>query len=71
MMWGYGVWGMIFMGLFWLGVIALVIWAINSTRDTRHSQDASTGAIGILEKRYARGEIDTDEFQERRAELEG
>ena len=30
MMWGYGGWGMIFMGLFWLGVVALVIWGIKS-----------------------------------------
>ena len=70
MMWGYGVWGMIFMGLFWLGVVALVIWGIRSTGSTRDPQNSSTSAIGILEQRYATGEIDTEEFRERRAQLE-
>jgi putative membrane protein len=71
MMWGYGGWGMIFMGLFWLGVVALVIWGIRSKGHARDSQDLSTHAMEILEQRYARGEIDTDEFRERREALEG
>jgi putative membrane protein len=62
--------GMIFMALFWFGVVALVVWGIRSTGDTRAHQDASSRAVEILEQRYARGEIDTDEFQQRRAELE-
>lgn len=70
MMWGYGGMGMIFMALFWFGVVALVVWGIRSTGDTRVRQDSSTRAIEILEQRYARGDIDTDEFQLRRAELE-
>ena len=70
MMWGYGGMGMIFMALFWFGVVALVVWGIRTTGDTRVRQDSSTRAIEILEQRYARGEIETDEFQQRRAELE-
>ena len=71
MMWGYGGMGMIFMALFWLGVVALVVWGVRSTGETRVRQDSSTRAIEILEQRFARGDIDTDEFQQRRAELEG
>lgn len=71
MMWGYGGMGMIFMALFWFGVVALVVWGIRSTGDTRVRQDSSTRAVEMLEQRYARGDIDTDEFQRRRAELEG
>jgi putative membrane protein len=70
MMWGYGGMGMIFMALFWFGVVALVVWGIRSTGDVRVRQDSSTRAIEILEQRYAKGDIDTDEFQQRRAELE-
>ncbi|MCL1602067.1 MAG: SHOCT domain-containing protein [Actinomycetia bacterium] len=70
MMWGYGGMGMIFMALFWFGVVALVVWGIRSTGDARVRQDSSTRAIEILEQRYARGDIDSSEFQERRAELE-
>ena len=70
MMWGYGGMGMIFMALFWFGAIALVVWGIRSTGETRVRQDSSNRSIEILEQRYARGDIDTDEFQQRRAELE-
>ncbi len=70
MMWGYGGMGMIFMALFWLGIVALVVWGVRSTGDTRVRQDSSSRAIEILEQRFARGDIDTDEFQQRRAELE-
>ncbi len=70
MMWGYGGMGMIFMALFWFGVVALVVWGIRSAGDTRVHQDSSRRAIEILEQRFARGEIETDEFQARRAELE-
>ena len=70
MMWGYGGMGMIFMALFWFGVVALVVWAIRGTGDTRSRQDSSNRAIEILEQRYARGEIDTEELQQRRAQLE-
>ncbi len=70
MMWGYGGMGMIFMALFWFGVVTLVVWGIRSTGDTRVRQDSSQRAIEILEQRFARGEIEADEFQERRAELE-
>ncbi len=71
MMWGYGGMGMIFMALFWFGIVALVVWGIRSTGDARARQDSSNRAIEILEQRYARGDIDTDEFQQRRTELEG
>ena len=71
MMWGYGGMGMILMALFWFGIIAMVVWGIRSTGDARVRQDSSNRAIEILEQRYARGDIDTDEFQQRRTELEG
>jgi putative membrane protein len=70
MMWGYGGMGMIFMALFWFGIVALVVWGIRSTGETRVRQESSTRCIEILEQRYARGDIDTDEFRQRRAELE-
>jgi putative membrane protein len=70
MMWGYGGMGMIFMALLWFGIVALVVWGIGSTGDTRMAQDSSARTVEILEQRYARGDIDTDEFQQRRAELE-
>ena len=67
MMWGYGSFGFLWMALFWVGVILLVVWAV------RRPDDDTTGtrgrALEILEERYARGELDADEFTARRQQL--
>ncbi|MFW6201111.1 MAG: SHOCT domain-containing protein [Gemmatimonadota bacterium] len=65
--WGWGM--MFFMMLFWIAVIALVVWLI--VRLTRG--DGAPGGTGgavrgdraeeILRERYARGEIDRDSFE--------
>lgn len=59
--------GWIFMILFWalvlLGIVALVRWLSGSglQRNT---------ALEILEERYARGEIDQQEYRQKRRDLE-
>jgi putative membrane protein len=55
--------------LFWAVVIALVVWAVRSFSERQHPDSDHTNAAGpddILAERYARGEIDDDEFQHRR-----
>ncbi len=69
MMWGYGGWGALWMLLFWAGVVVLIVWAVRRSGSSS-TPDRSHRAMEILEERYARGEIDRDEFQTRRAELE-
>ncbi len=66
--WGIGA-GLMFlwMALFWIGVVFLVVWAIR--RFTQNDRAAGKRAIEILEERYARGEIDHDEFESRRGDL--
>lgn len=64
MMWGYGAgWGW-FMGLwmllFWGTLILLTVWAVS-----RFSRTYSGDAKRILQERFARGEIDEEEFQKR------
>lgn len=68
-----GAWGLLWMLvplLFWGGLLALIVWAvIRLTSNPRHA-----GGLGIrgesgeeiLKQRFARGEIDTEEFEERR-----
>lgn len=65
MMWGYAGFGMIWMLLFWVGVAFLVTWAIRA----RNNATVTNRATEILEERFARGEIDSDELNTRRQEL--
>jgi putative membrane protein len=70
--WGAGEW--LAMGtmmlVFWGLVIGLVVWAVRSSRsgDQRGRPEGgrSSGADTLLAERYARGEIDEDEFLRRR-----
>jgi putative membrane protein len=73
-MWGFGG---IFMILFWILVIlaiaALVRWlaAPGGPSVTGGGGGQRKRAIELLEERYARGEIDREEFQQKKADLEG
>ena len=67
---GFGWIGMLIMFLFWVGLILLVVWLIKSvfsTANNNHlsSQKASKGnnAMEILAQRYARGEINRQEYE--------
>lgn len=72
---GFGGWGMgfgwIFMILFWgliiLGIAGLVRWLSSSNRNTNLPPPKT--ALEILEERYARGEIDRDEFEQKKHDL--
>lgn len=76
MMYGYGpglLW-MILMPVIWIGLIALIIWAVvYLTRDRRPGRDGGPVHVEtpeeILDRRYARGEIDAEEYRQRRADL--
>lgn len=72
-MWGDGhMWGAGMVGWGWfvllvvLVVLAFVAMAVLIDRDT----DDDGGALATLRERYARGEIDEEEFETRRARLE-
>jgi putative membrane protein len=66
---GMGVWGWTMMIAFWVVVILVVFWAVRSSETPAWSRQ--DGAFRILDERLARGEIDTEEYRERRAVLEG
>ncbi len=68
MMWGnYGFMG-IFMWLFWIlvivGLVFLVKWLVQQGRKSESS------ALEILKKRYARGEINKEEFEQKKKGLQ-
>lgn len=71
--WGAGAWVMVMlMVLFWGAIIATVVWAIRQYRPRDADRgDTATSAMRILEERFARGEMDQDEFEQRRRTLRG
>jgi putative membrane protein len=68
--WGMGWFGGIFMMLFWVlvlvGLILLIKWLIQTTSRPKSDAGHSNRALDILKERYARGEIDTAEFEEKK-----
>lgn len=73
--WGFGMgWpGFFIMFGFWIVVIVAIVlfirWLIlsSSQRGGRHPEEA---ALDILKKRYARGEINKEEFEDKKKDLE-
>lgn len=60
----------LWMLLFWAGVILLVVWGVKSLSGGDSRRPDGSRALQILEERFARGEIDRQEFEERRRALE-
>ncbi len=72
--WGMGWFGGIFMIVFWIlvivGVIFLIKWLVQSTKaESSAIHSGSSRALDILRERYARGEIDKREFEEKKKDL--
>lgn len=65
--WGFGILWL----LFWIALLALVvvgIWRLLEGRPGRREEPGS--ALEILKRRYARGEIDREEFEAKKRDLE-
>ena len=71
-MWGmWGAWGfgmmlimLVFWGLIIVGLVLGIRWLVSQGRESR-----SDTAMDILRQRYARGEIDKEEFEARKRDL--
>jgi putative membrane protein len=71
---GMGVVGMIAMVVFWLVLIALIVWAVSRLLPGRQvrrssSEPAKETPEDILDRRFARGEVDLETYQQQRAAL--
>jgi putative membrane protein len=75
--WGHGPWmmggygfGGIFMVIFWIvvviGIVFLIRWLVQSTRGGAGSAES---ALEILKRRYAKGEINKKEFEQKKKDL--
>ena len=58
-----------FMWIFWLIIIAVLVMLFKSVMGNTNSPD-SKDALEILNQRFARGEIDEEEYKRRRKLLE-
>jgi putative membrane protein len=61
--------GMVMMIAFWVGLVALAFWAIESFRP--RGGDGRDSALDIARRRYAAGEISREEFDQIRRDLGG
>ena len=73
MMYGYGWWGpmcFIFM-IFMIGFVAFAVWLIIRGVQPQSAGGSEFRALGELADRYARGEIDGEEYRTRKSIIEG
>ncbi len=52
----------------WVLIIVLLLWAVNQFK--RPADSVNNLPLEILKRRYARGEINQDEYQRKRQDLE-
>jgi putative membrane protein len=64
MMWGGTGIGLVWMMAFWIGVVGLAVWALSG-----RNREPKSRSLEILEERFARGEIDVEQFETRRNEM--
>jgi putative membrane protein len=74
--WGAGSWIImsLMMVVFWGGLIVLVVWLVRGAGPQRRAgrpADATERGEEVLAERFARGEIDEDEFHRRSEILHG
>ncbi|WP_082140441.1 SHOCT domain-containing protein [Halomonas sp. PR-M31] len=67
--WGHMLFGGFMMVLFWGGLIALVIWLLRGLGRRDAGVQRQPSALDLLQERYARGEIDEQEYEERKRVL--
>ncbi|MCF8235656.1 MAG: SHOCT domain-containing protein [Bacteroidales bacterium] len=65
---GHG-WGMGWWWIIGILLLALIVWLIVRSANSRNTSTKEKSSLDILKDRYARGEIDKAEFEERRKDL--
>ena len=70
--WGMGFAGWIFMVVFWVALVALVVWAVTRLLPSSGQSGQQLRAESpeeILDRRFAGGEIDAEEYRRARHAL--
>ncbi len=61
--------GGIMMVIFWIAIIFFIVWLVRETKSRNADASLSKSALDILKERYAKGEIDKREFDEKKKDL--
>ena len=65
---GFG--GGLMMLIFWVFLIAFIVWLVKESRGGNHSDAGrSQSPLDLLKERYVKGEIDKKEFEEKKKDL--
>ena len=67
--WGMGGFGWLFMLVFWALVIIGIVYLVKMLLGGTRSEEKTLTALDILKKRYAKGEIGKEEFEEKKKTL--
>ena len=67
---GFGMFGGLMMLVFWGIVVALIVMAVRWFSVSGQTGNQSPDALEILKSRFAKGELDEEEFRRKKAALE-
>lgn len=67
-MWGWGVFGPLMMIVIWAAIIFFVVWLVREARGGAQGENGKS-ALEILKERYAKGEIERKEFEEKKRDV--
>ena len=66
---GFGIFGWFFMIFWWVLIIAVIVYFVKWLIRQSGGGGSGKSALDILKERYARGEINKQEFEEKKKEL--
>ena len=64
---GWEIGGWLMMIVFWVAVIGFIVWLVREAGNSKTREGRS--ALEVLKERYAKGEIDKKEFEEKKKDL--
>ncbi len=69
--WGWMVIGGLLMIVFWVAVIAVIVWGVTRIMRGREGDGGESGlsALEIAKRRYARGEITKEQYEQLKKDL--